>query len=212
MFLRVSAVLALGSLLLVPTFAKNKKKSLLPGYILQARTVRIVIDPDAGEPLDQPRANYMARENVEKALTQWGRFDILMDGQESDLVIMVRTGDGKAMRPTIRGGAIDRRPGWGQGTDSSTRIGGQQGQAPPLNDPSMNPPNNGPHISNEVGPFEDTFEVYQGNVQHPLDSSPGWRYIAKDCLRAPQVTAVEEFRKAIAEAEKPNVNSKKSNP
>ena len=33
---------------------------------------------------------------------------------------------------------------------------------------------------------------------------PVWRYIAKDCLREPGVTAVEEFRKAIAEAEKPH--------
>jgi len=32
-----------------------------------------------------------------------------------------------------------------------------------------------------------------------------WRYIAKDCLREPKVTAVEEFRKAIAEAEKPKI-------
>jgi hypothetical protein len=30
-----------------------------------------------------------------------------------------------------------------------------------------------------------------------------WRYTAKDCLRAPEVSAVEEFRKAIAAAEKP---------
>ena len=73
----------------------------------------------------------------------------------------------------------------------------------------MSPPNRGPHIGNEVGPSEDSFEVYQGQVQHPLDSSPGWRYIAKDGLRAPKVTAVEEFRKAIAEAEKPKTPPKK---
>jgi hypothetical protein len=36
-----------------------------------------------------------------------------------------------------------------------------------------------------------------------------WRHIAKDCLRAPNVAAVEEFRKAIAEAEKPQIPSKK---
>jgi hypothetical protein len=64
-------------------------------------------------------------------------------------------------------------------------------------------PQNGPRIGNEVGASEDTFEVYRGGVQYPLDSSPVWRYIAKDCLRQPGVTAVEEFRKAIAQAEKP---------
>ncbi len=40
-------------------------------------------------------------------------------------------------------------------------------------------------------------------VRDPLDSPPVWRYMAKDCLREPGVTAVEEFRKAIAQAEKP---------
>jgi hypothetical protein len=47
------------------------------------------------------------------------------------------------------------------------------------------------------------FEVYRGGIVDPLDAPAVWRYTAKDCLRAPQVSAVEEFRKAIAEAEKP---------
>lgn len=210
MFLRFFIASAVATLLLTPSLAKakDKNKPSLPGYILQARTVRIVIDPDAGEPLDNPRANYTARENVEKALTEWGRFHILLDGQESDLVIMVRTGDGRAMRPTMKGGPIDRRPGLGQGTDSTVRIGGQHGQPPPMSDPGLAPPNPGTHIGNQVGPTEDTFEVYRGDVQYPLDSSPGWRYIAKDSLRSPKVSAVEEFRKAIAEAEKPKAPHK----
>ena len=48
---------------------------------------------------------------------------------------------------------------------------------------------------------EDTFEVYLGGVEHPLDRSPIWRYMAKDALNGPQVDAVEQFRKAIAESE-----------
>jgi hypothetical protein len=52
------------------------------------------------------------------------------------------------------------------------------------------------------------FEVYRGNVPNALASTPVWRYIAKNCLREPKVTAVEEFRKAIAEAEKPQVPKK----
>jgi len=64
------------------------------------------------------------------------------------------------------------------------------------------PRGGGPRISNEVGPSEDSFEVYLGTSQYPLDSSPVWRYVAKDCLRAPVVSAVEQFRKAVAESEK----------
>lgn len=63
-------------------------------------------------------------------------------------------------------------------------------------------------MGNEIGASEDTFEVYRGGVEYPLDAPPVWRYIAKDCLREPTVAAVEEFRKAIAQAEKPQVPKK----
>lgn len=192
-------------LLILPAVAKDKKKPLLPEDVLRAQTVLVVIDPEAGEPLDQPRANYTARENVEKALMEWGRFRLMMDGQPSDLVISIRTGNRQSVRPTVKGGPMDQRPGVGQSTDSSIRIGVQQGQ-PPMGDPNTYPQNRGPHVSNEVGPSDDMFAVYRGSMADPLDSPPVWRYIKKDCLRpSPQVPAVEEFRKAVAEAERPKV-------
>jgi hypothetical protein len=46
------------------------------------------------------------------------------------------------------------------------------------------------------------FEVYRGKVEYPLDNAATWRYIAKDSLKSPNVPAVAEFRKLIAEAEK----------
>ncbi len=199
---RLPALILL-AVLALPANAKDKKKTTLPEYVLKATTVLVVVNPDAGEPLDQPMANATARDNVEKALMEWGRFRVVMDGAESDLVIAVRTGSGKMMQPTIKGGPIDSRPGVGQSTNSTIRIGGQQGTPPPLSDPGMGGPQSGPHVSNEVGPSEDAFEVYRGGVQTPLDSPAVWRYIAKDCLRPPKVSAVDEFRKAIADAEKP---------
>jgi hypothetical protein len=36
-----------------------------------------------------------------------------------------------------------------------------------------------------------------------------WRYIAKDCLRAPKVRAVDEFRKAVTDSEKPQIPPQK---
>ena len=48
--------------------------------------------------------------------------------------------------------------------------------------------------------------VYQGRGWggNSLDSPPLWRYEVKHCLDAtPEVKAVEEFRKAIADAENP---------
>ena len=73
--------------------------------------MRVVIDPDAGEPLDQPMANATARENVEKALMNGDAFDWSRWMAESDLVIAVRTGNGTMVRPTIKGGPIDQPPG-----------------------------------------------------------------------------------------------------
>ena len=109
---------------------------------------------------------------------QWGRLRLVMEGEESDLVIAVRTANGNAVRPSIKGGPIDQRPGTAESTDSSIRIGGHQGQPPPLSDPSVDQPT-GPHIGNEVGAAEDTFEVYRGGVQYPLDAPAVWRYMPK---------------------------------
>jgi hypothetical protein len=205
---RLSAVI-LAALLAVPSFAKDKdkNKSVLPEYVLRAQTVLVVIDPNAGEPLNHPNANYAARENVEKALTQWGRFRVVMDGEESDLIISVRTGSGQAIQPTIQGGPMDRRPGIAQGTDTSVRIGGRSGQ-PPLTDPNADPRLQGPHIGSEIGSSEDTFALYRGGLSSSLDAPPVWRYIKKDCLKSPEVKAVEEFRKLVVEAEKPKPPSK----
>ena len=150
---RFFTMVTLAALLLASATAKDKKKSSLPEDILRARTVLVVIDPEAGEPIDQPNANATARDNVERALMEWGRFSLVMDGQESDLIIVVRTGGG-AMRPTMKGGPIDQRPGLGQTTDSSVRIGGQRGQPPPLSDPTMDPRSQRPHLQNEMGPSD----------------------------------------------------------
>ena len=188
---------------------KDKNKPQISPLILRAQTVRVVIDPNAGEPLDQPQSNALARDNVEKALTEWGRFRVsVLDGEETDLVIVIHTGDDRMARPTMRGGPVDQRAGVGQETPSTIRIGGQRGQ-PPYNDPMdpTSPQNQGQaRVGNEVGPRTDSFMVYQGRSWggNSLDSPPLWRYEVKHSLDAsPQVRAVEEFRKAIAEAEKP---------
>jgi len=202
---RLAALFSLLVLLTVPATAKDKKKPALSEFVLRAQTVRVMIDPDAGEPLEQPAANATARDNVEKAFMEWGRYRLVMDGEKSDLVVVIRTGDGRVGRSTIKGGPIDQRPGVAQSTDDSIRIGAQHG-TPPMTDPNANPQDRSPHVSNEAGSSEDSFAVYLGTSDHPLDSAPVWRHIAKDCLRPePRVAAVEEFRKAVAEAEKPKI-------
>jgi hypothetical protein len=203
MSVRASIVLLL--LLSIPQAdAKNKKKQLLPDYVLKAQRVLVVIRPDAGEPLTNPTANRTAQDEVERAISKWGRFNLVIEAQTADLVIAVRKGH--AGGPTISNSPVDNRPvvfqTGGQPSGGGTRIGGQQGRPPDLTNPGLGPEDSGPRISNQIGPSDDIFEVYLGGIEDPLDAPPIWRYSAKNALNGPQVGAVEQFRKAVEESEK----------
>lgn len=188
-------------LLVVPLApAKNKKKQVLPDYVLKAETVAVVIRPYAGEPLTNPTANRTAEDNVERALLQWGRFRLVTDAQVADLVIAVRKG--YAGGPAINNSPTDNRPVIIQQGDGSIRVGAQQGQPSDLTFPV--PPASGPpEHGGEVGPSQDLLEVYISGwyVQDPLDTAPIWRYMGKNALDGPQVKAVEQFKNAVTESE-----------
>jgi len=195
---RRSLLLPLSFLLLLFANAKEKDKIGLPTDVLKAQAVLVVILPEAGEPLSDPTANRRAQEDVEKALMKWGRFRLAMEAQSADLVIAVRKGTKQAVTPEIRGGPVDTRPVILEPAGGSTRVGAQRGRPPDLTQSGSSTKDAGPRMGAEVGPSEDTFEVYRGGTEYPLDSSPVWRYTAKDSLNSPAVRAVDEFRKAIA--------------
>src|SRR5512140_88392 len=69
--------------------AKDKKQSgaSLPSDVLRARTVMVVIAPNAGEPLHDPQANARAQDDVEKAFLRWRRFQVVSEISMADLVI-----------------------------------------------------------------------------------------------------------------------------
>jgi hypothetical protein len=181
------------------TWSKDKPK-LLPARVLHAQTILVVIHPNAAEPVTDPTANRAAREDVEKALMQWGRFNLVMDAQTADLVLSVHKGTGRLATPTIGGGPIDNRPVILQpGGQGDIRIGGQQGRPPDI---SQAPTVDRPRMGTQVGSSEDTVELYVGGVEYPLDSPPVWRYMAKDALQPPKVPAIDQLRKAINETEK----------
>jgi hypothetical protein len=199
--------LAVATLLLfcLAASAKDKKKALLPADVLQAQTVLVVIDPNAGMSVEDPNANRIAREDVEKALMKWGRFSLAIEGSTADLIITVRKGNGKTVQPTIGGVPVNNRPVVLQPTDSGGRVGGRQGTSGDAGDPS-NPQSSAPTPQLEIGQNQDMFVVYRGNKEDPhavpLDSPPVWRYTANDALQSPGVPAVEVFRQLIAESEK----------
>jgi hypothetical protein len=180
---------------------KDKKKIILPKDILEARTVLVVVDPDAGIAVEAPSANRTAQEDVEKALMNWGRFTLAMDVSTADLVISVRKGNGKIAQPTIGGVPTNNRPVIFEPTDSGVGMGGHRGTPPQAGDPTGAQPQD-PHPQVEVAPTQDMFAVYRGKRDNALDSPAVWRYNTKDALRSPDVPAVDAFRNLIKEAEK----------
>jgi hypothetical protein len=202
------------------TLAKDKQKSTLPTYVLQARTVSIVIDPDAGESLDDPQANRVAQRDVETAFMNWGRFTPILVGQEAgpsaDLIIVIRRGTGKVAGGTVHDPWQDRRPAVVDPTDAGIGVGVQRGQPPPFagdlpdasqgsSIPGPNRPmaEERPHPQAEIGnsTSEDSFLVYRGRTENPLDGPIIWRYEAKNALKPHAVPAVDAFRKAVDQAE-----------
>jgi hypothetical protein len=192
------------TLLLVPSaYPKDKnKKPVLPAEVLRAQTVLVMISPDAGETFDDPSGNRRAQEDVERALMKWGRFKLALDVPSADLIVTVRKGSGHLVTPTIADSPIDNRPVIYQPGDTDARIGAQQGQPPRGTQPSMGQQLPEPRPQTEIGTSDDTFEVYRGGVDYPLDHSAVWRYTAKDALRPPTLSAVEQFHKAIEDSEK----------
>jgi hypothetical protein len=181
--------------------ANNKKKETLPAEVLNAQTVVVLIDPDAGMSTSEPLANRTAQDDVEKALAKWGRLRlVLVGGDNADLVITVRKGNGKIVQKTVGGEPTNDRPVVVVPSDSGIHVGVQQGRPP---DSTQAPPQNtapgqGGEASNAT---EDTFLVYRGGAgAAPLERAPVWRYTAKNGLRSPDVPAVAEFIKVVEAA------------
>lgn len=186
-------------------WAKQKAKPQVPVYVLTAHTITVMIDPEAGISIDDPQANRIAQKDVEAALLKWGRFQPVIGTEGADLIVVVRRGSGKLVNQTISDPRQNRRPGSVTTTDDSIAIGVQRGRQPQVSSTIPDAASDGRSQSKtEVGNVADSFFVYQGGVENPLDGVPAWRYIAKDALHPHDVPAVGEFRKALEETEKAN--------
>lgn len=193
------------SLFLSVAYAKDPRPIVLPPYVLQARTVAVMIDPDAGINLHDPNANQTAQRDVEAALQKWGRFEVVLSPEQADLVIVLSKGLGKLAAETTSDPRQNSRPGSVTQTPGEISIGAQHGQPPPGNNrqPSTMPTEVGnAQPQAEIGRVNDSFLVYEGNKPDPTDSIPAWRYDRKNALHSHDVPAVDEFRKVLTEAEK----------
>ncbi|MBS1840963.1 MAG: hypothetical protein JSS69_13430 [Acidobacteria bacterium] len=201
--MRLASLLGAGLLISATafSFANEKKKPILPATILNARTVSVIVDPDAGVSSDAPLANKTAVEDVERAFSNWGRFKPVLSGMAPDLVVVIRRGNGKMVQPTVHGGTSPNdRPVVIQPNDKGIRIGGQKGRPP--GDPQDDPQASGTGPGVGIGGSEDSFFVFDGTATDPTSSAPMWRYVGKNALHSHDVPAVGEFRKIVEETEK----------
>jgi hypothetical protein len=205
---RLSTLVAAGLLMAAPVLAKGKGDKILPPYILQAHTVAVVVDPGAGIDPEDPRANQVAQKDVETALMSWGRFEPVISSIDADMIIVIRRGHGRLVDATIADPRQNSRPGVINSTDNGIGVGAQRGS--PADNSGRNPqaqypqpqPQPQAQPQTEIGGVDDSFTVFEGKVQRPLDGAPGWRYVAQDGLRSHSVPAVAEFRKAVAAGDK----------
>jgi hypothetical protein len=195
---RVPALIAV-CLLASFAFAKDKTKSTLPVYVLRAQTVAVIIDPNAGFSMEDPNANRVAQKDVETALLNWGRYNPILQTHDADLIIVLRKGNGKFASQTIHDPRQNNRPGSITPMDDGVSVSGQHGPQP--NQPGLGPAEP-PSPQTEIGETNDSFLVYEGGGDQPLDRAPVWRYLAKDGLKSHDVPAVDAFRKAVADADK----------
>jgi hypothetical protein len=199
-----------------PSPAKDSTP-ILPPWLLQARTVAVLVDPDAGIDLQDPNANQNAQRDVEAALQKWGRFEVVLTAPQADLVVVIRKGHGKLVTETASDPRQNNRPGSVTNTDGGISVGAQHG-TPPATDPRNSMPGSGlggelgtssPSPKMEVGAVNDSFVVYEGKTPAPTDGAPAWRWDHKNGLHSHDVPAVDEFRKAIAAAEQAAQQNKK---
>jgi hypothetical protein len=201
MLRRTFALLGL-SLLASFGFAKDKAKHVLPPYVLNAHTVAIIIDPHASISVDDPQANQMAQKDVEAALLRWGRFEPVPTTEGADLVIVVRKGNGHLTDETIHGAPQNNHPG-SLNSSGNGGPGAQHGMPQGVSEtPGLGQDDESPRPQTDIGDAADSFTVFQGGKEKPLESAPAWKYLGNDGLLPHSVPAVAAFKKAIADAEK----------
>jgi hypothetical protein len=193
----VATLLLAGSAL-----AKDSEKGALPATVLRAKTVAILVDPDAGVSLTDPQANQVAQRDVEAAMANWGRFQPVLSTEGAELLIVVRRGHDKLVDETIHDPRQNNRPGSVTPSNDGIGIGVQHGRPPNPISPGNSDSDTHGGSQMEVGAVNDSFAVYQNQADDPLSRPAVWRYDTKGALKPHSVPAVEQFRKAIAVADK----------
>jgi hypothetical protein len=217
MQVRLCAFVMVSLLMASPVLAKSKDKAL-PTYILEARTVAVVVAPGAEMDPENPQADQIAQKDVEAALLKWGRLQPVNSTLGADLIIVVHKGRGKpvdatmsdpnqnragGINPASNGGAMGP-PGVGSPGGGNPTMGGQPtaGQRYPQGASQQPPTSQVPAPIVEPVDADDSFTVFDGRAEQRMKGTPGWRYVGLEGLHSHNVPVVESFKKAVLAADK----------
>jgi hypothetical protein len=197
-------LVAIAAVLIGSTALANKKeKAPLPEIVVRAQSVAVLLLPGTRESIADPVGNRKAQEDVEKALMKWGRYRLTQEAFTADLVIGIRKSTGTVASPTVGGPPSDTRPGTIETTDNAIRIGAQKGRPPGDTQSGDAAGTNGRATTGvQEGGAEDAFELFIGGDGYSANSAPIWVCRKVDGLKAPTMSAVEQFKKAVEETEK----------
>lgn len=165
-------------LLLVFALAlKAEDKNALPAVVKNATYVMVTTHSgDVFSPDVSPEDRH-AVQNVQDTIQKWGRYKLVYNRGEADLILVVRTGRLAEVKGGVQVSTTTQR---GDGTyrshGSAESIGG------------------------EVGDPRDMLEVYMAS--QGISGPPLWRGRAADGLKAPGMQLVQEFRSKVEAAEK----------
>ena len=195
--------------LLLATHVGAQQRPISQTYrqeILEARTIAVVADPTAAA--QDSQENQRARLEVESALRKWGKYQVVSQNGNPDLIMLVRKGHSQA----ATAGGTTTPPVLVDPTGSGTDIGIHRGLNTPLSRSASSGVGTQGRAGYEVGSDQDLLDVYLGSTpfagdgrnpsKYPLDDPPAWSYTGKDALQSPKLEAVTQFEKAVEAAEK----------
>ncbi|HKW63189.1 MAG TPA: hypothetical protein VJN89_11630 [Candidatus Acidoferrum sp.] len=158
--------------------AKAEDKNPIPAVIKSATYVYVTTYyGDVFSPEVMPDDRH-AVQNVQSAIEKWGRYKLVYNRGEADLLLVVRAGRLAEVKGGVQVSTTTQRVG-----DTTSRVHGSAES-----------------IGGEVGDPHDTLEVYMAS--QGINGPPMWRGRALDGLKAPEMRLVQELRSKVEAPEK----------
>ena len=160
------------ALLFVP-FLSAKDKTVFPKQIVTAKYVLVTtyFSDNLADP-SVPPADRQAVIDVQDAIRGWGRYTLVYDRKDAELIFLVRKGRTAETRDGVRIHAGSNQP----------------------------TPSFGPEIQRDGGDPQDMLAVF--DAARGTDTAPIWRDRITEGLNAPKVELVRELRTKVETAAK----------